>query len=183
MLLKHPFRREAAEVGDGGNREIGPGEKFQNALQPDVDDFVERRMAHRLAETQIEKLARSREAPRKIRRGKAVACLAADHLDRFQDARPSPVSMKAILAFLTRKVKYFLRLSLVAVDDVPFRVAPIRDENAIEQLVWRLPGLGDGGDRSRRRYSGIATLTRKKRVAPLVEDQDSSSSVSLPSTR
>ena len=91
--------------------------------------------------------------------------------------------MKAILAFLTRKVKYFLRLSLVAVDDVPFRVAPIRDENTIEQLVWRLPGLGDGGDRSRRRYSGIATLTRKKRVAPLVEDQDSSSSVSLPSTR
>ena len=42
---------------------------------------------------------------------------------------------------------------------------------------WRRRG------RSRRRYSGIATLTRKKRVAPLVEVQFSSSSVFLPSTR
>ena len=90
MLLEHPFRAETAEIGDGGNWEIRLGEQFQDALQPDMDDFVERRMAHCLAETQVEELARPPKAPRQICRGQAVACLAADHLDGLQNARLPP---------------------------------------------------------------------------------------------
>ena len=53
---------EAAESGDQGNGRIGLCKKRAGLLQADMQDLVQRRPSHRLAETQVEEVPRAWEA-------------------------------------------------------------------------------------------------------------------------
>ena len=55
-----------------------------------MQDFLKRRMAYRLAEAAVEKRARAAKAAGEGGDGQAIAGLAANDLDRFQDERLAP---------------------------------------------------------------------------------------------
>ena len=81
---------ESAEVGDRAHGHVRAGEEREGLFEADMQDFLKRRMAYRLAEAAVEKRARAAEAAGEGGDGQAIAGLAANDLDGFQDERLAP---------------------------------------------------------------------------------------------
>ena len=78
---------EAAEVGDGANGYFHVGKKRHDLLHPDMQDFIQNRASHRLAEAQFEKAARPGEAGGQRFGGQPVARFAAYDFNGLEDTR------------------------------------------------------------------------------------------------
>ncbi len=80
-----PVGLEAAEGGDGGDGRVGVGQKRADLLEADVQDFVEHRMAHGLAEAEVEKAARDAGCGDDIPCRQPIAGLPANPLHGLED--------------------------------------------------------------------------------------------------
>ena len=93
-LLEEPMQRDvgakSAEVGHGADGCVRAGEEREGLFEPDMQDFLKRRMPDGLAKAPVEERARAAEAADERGDGQSVARLATDDFDSLQDERLAP---------------------------------------------------------------------------------------------